>query len=85
MIAAVRDAMAPNLGTSGFNNIASLLTYLFDTFDQFASRSEGVNAVTAAITSLLGGIQALVAERVLAPGNPGRASSRRGLRRRRGG
>jgi hypothetical protein len=62
VIAAVKDAADLNLGTAGFNNIAALMTYLFDTFDQFASRSEGVNAVTAAITSLLGGIQALVAD-----------------------
>ena len=62
VIAAVKDAADLNLGTAGFNNIAALMTYLFDMFDQFAGRSEGVNAVTAAITSLLGGIQALVAE-----------------------
>ncbi len=60
VIAAVQDAADLYLGTAGFNNIAALMSYLFGIFDQFAGQSESVNAVTAAITSLLGGIQALV-------------------------
>jgi hypothetical protein len=68
VIKAVQDAAGLYLGTSGFNNIAALLSYLFDTFDQFAGRAEGVNAVTAAITSLLGGLQALVSQAGTAAG-----------------
>jgi hypothetical protein len=60
VIGAVKDAADLNLGTAGFNNIAALLNYLFDTFDQMAGRAEGINQVVSVITSLLGGIQALV-------------------------
>jgi hypothetical protein len=62
VIEAVKAAADLYTGTAGFNNITGLLTTLFDTFDQFAGRTAQVEGVTSAITTLLGGIQALTAD-----------------------
>jgi hypothetical protein len=58
----VQDFTGIAIGSSGFNNIQALLDNLFGLFDNVSGQADTVNAVTAAITSLLGGIQALVAE-----------------------
>ena len=48
------------LGSSGFNNIQAVLGNVFGMFANFAGQADAVNAVSAAATSMLGGLQAMV-------------------------
>jgi hypothetical protein len=56
----VQDFTGIAIGSSGFNNIRALLDNVFGLFANVAGQADVANSVTAAITSLLGGLQALV-------------------------
>lgn len=60
-IEAVQAATGIAISGSGFNNIRALLHNLFDMFEDFSGSADAVNQVTAAISSMLGGIENLVA------------------------
>ena len=60
-ITAVQNAAGIHVESSGFNNIRALLFDLFSMFGDFAGQGNAVNQVAAAISTMLGSIQNLVA------------------------
>ena len=60
-IEATQAAAGLHVESSGFNNINRLLQLLFGMFDNFAVSADTVNSVTAALSSMLGGIENMVA------------------------
>jgi hypothetical protein len=57
VVKGVTDAQGLHVESSGFSNITTLLTDVFDMFTDFSVDATAVNAVTAALSSMLGGIQ----------------------------
>jgi len=57
LIDLVQSFTGLNLGMSGYNNLRSFLTMIFDVFRDFSPNAEAVNAVAAALSTMLGGLQ----------------------------
>jgi len=57
LIDLVQSFTGLNLGMSGYANLRSFLTMIFDVFEDFSPDASKVNAVAAALSTMLGGLQ----------------------------
>jgi phage-related protein len=57
LIELVQSFTGLNLGMSGYANLRSFLTMIFDVFEDFSPDADKVNAVAAALSTMLGGLQ----------------------------